>query len=82
MLPGSYELKITAAGFRAYVETDVIASINNITRVSVKLEVGGTTEQITVAASAAMLQSDKADVHVELNSKEVMDMPLAKQRKS
>jgi hypothetical protein len=80
VLAGTYELKVSAAGFRTFVETDVAITINNVARVNVKLEVGGTTEQITVAASAALLQADKADVHVEINAKEITDLPLANYR--
>ena len=80
VLAGTYELAVTAAGFRPFTETDVNATINNVTRIDVKLEVGGTTEQITVSASAALLQSDKSDVHVELNTREVTDLPLANYR--
>ena len=80
VLAGTYQLKVTAAGFRPFVETNLAVTINNVARVNMKLEVGGTTEQVTVEASAALLQSDKADVHVELNAKEVTDLPLANYR--
>jgi hypothetical protein len=68
VLAGTYELKVTAAGFRPFTETDVVASINSVTRVDVRLEVGATTEQVTVIAGAALLRSDKADVHTDLNT--------------
>ena len=80
VLAGTYELKVTKAGFRPFVETDVVATINSVTRVDVKLDVGATSEQVTVAASAVQLQSDTADVHVELNAREVTDLPLANYR--
>src|SRR5437867_1879677 len=80
VLPGTYVLKVTASGFGPYTGSEVSASINNVTRVDVKLEVGGVTEQVSVAASSALLQSDTADVHAELNTKEVTDLPLANYR--
>ena len=80
VLAGTYELRVTAAGFRTFETTGLVVTINNVTRVNVKLEVGSTSEQVTVAATAALLQSDKADIHVELNAKEVTDLPLANYR--
>jgi len=80
VLPGTYILKVTASGFGPFTDSEVSASINNVTRVDVKLDVGGVTEQVSVAATAALLQSDKADVHVELNTKELTDLPLANYR--
>ena len=77
---GTYDLKVTSQGFRTSTRTGVIAAINEVTRVELRLEVGATSEQVTVQAAASVLQTDKADVHVELTSKEVMDMPLGTSR--
>ena len=52
VLAGNYQLKVTATGFRPFVETNLAVTINNVARINVKLEVGGTTEQVTVEASA------------------------------
>jgi outer membrane receptor protein involved in Fe transport len=48
--------------------------------VDVQLELGQITEQVVVAASAAVLQTDKTDVHVELDSKAVTALPLPNYR--
>ncbi len=77
---GTYDLKVGSQGFRTVTRTGVIAAINEVTRVEIRLEVGATTEQVTVQAAASVLQTDKADVHVELTSKEVMDLPLGTYR--
>src|SRR5947208_261254 len=57
---GAYDLKISATGFRQLIKTDIEVAINTVTRVDTKLEVGQTNEQVTVSASAAMLQTDKS----------------------
>ena len=74
--PGSYELKVTAQGFRSFVDTAIGATANTVTRIDVKLEIGATTEQVTISGSAALLQTDKADVHMELGAREVTSLPL------
>ncbi|HEU0140883.1 MAG TPA: carboxypeptidase-like regulatory domain-containing protein, partial [Bryobacteraceae bacterium] len=68
LLPGRYDVKVVAAGFRTYTQTNVEITINTVTRVDVKLELGQVTEQITVEASAAALQTDKSDVRSEITS--------------
>src|SRR6478672_5163780 len=50
LLPNAYDLKVTAAGFRTFTQTDVVISINNVTRADVKLELGQLAEQVTVEA--------------------------------
>ena len=76
VLPGAYTLTVSRGGFRTYNKTGVEVTINTVSRVDMQLEVGAIAESITVAASAGVLQTDKADVHTEIASKEVTDLPL------
>ena len=76
ILPGSYEVKVASQGFRTSTRTGVDISINTVTRVDMKLEVGQMTEQVTVSASAVALQTDKSDVRTELASQAITSMPL------
>jgi hypothetical protein len=80
VLGGSYDLKVTAQGFRTATQTDVTVTINTVSRVGVRLEVGAVTEQVTVAASAALLQTDKSDVRHEITGQAMVNMPLSNYR--
>lgn len=80
VLPGTYTLRVSAPGFRTVTREDLTVSINTVTRADIKLEVGTVTEQITVAASAAMLQTDKSDIRTEITSREVANLPLSNYR--
>ena len=80
VLAGSYDLKVTAQGFRVATRTDVTVTINTVSRVDIGLEVGSVTEQVTVAASVAMLQTDKSDVRAEITSHAVANLPLSAYR--
>jgi hypothetical protein len=80
VLPGRYELRVSAAGFKTFSRSGLEVTINTVTRADVKLEVGAITEQVTVEASAAVLQTDKADVHVELSSREITTLTLPNYR--
>jgi hypothetical protein len=76
LIPGSYDIQITSPSFRTYRKTGVPASVNTVSRVDVQLELGGTTQEVTVAANAAVLQTDKSDVHTDLTSHETTNLPL------
>jgi hypothetical protein len=78
--PGNYTLKAGVQGFKEYIKTDVMVTVNNVTREDVPLEVGARTEMVTVSAEATVLQTDKADVHKEINTKEVTNLPLGNYR--
>ena len=80
VLAGTYEAKITASGFRPVTRTAVEVTINTVTRVDVKLEVGAITEQVTVAAAATQLQTDKSDTRAEITARAVTNLPLGNYR--
>jgi hypothetical protein len=80
VLPGRYDLKIVAKGFRSYAQTDVEVSPNTVVRVDVRMEVGQVTEQVNVEATAAQLQTEKSDTHAEISSKAIASLPLSNYR--
>jgi hypothetical protein len=76
VLPGEYDLRATAAGFRTSVRTSIDVTINTVTREDLRMEVGQITEQVTVTAAAVLLQTDKSDVHTEISGQVVQNLPL------
>jgi hypothetical protein len=77
---GTYDLKVTAPGFQSVNQQGIVISINNVTRLDLALKVGQVSDSVTVDASVAQLQTDKSDVHSEIGSKEVTNMPLPRYR--
>ena len=73
---GDYSLAIAAPGFRSLTRTGITVTINNVTRVEARLEVGQVTEKVTISAIAAALQTDRSDTRAELNARTVVEMPL------
>jgi hypothetical protein len=73
---GTYDLKVSAQGFRTVTKTDVEVAINTVTRQDMRMEVGAVTEQVTVQATAAALQTDKSDVRHEITGQTVQNLPL------
>jgi len=80
VLPGIYELHVSAAGFRAVTTTNVSATINTVTRVDIQMQVGPQSQEVTVTGAASELQTDKTDTHVELGSHEIGKLSLPNYR--
>src|SRR2546422_3940849 len=78
--PGEYDLKVTASGFKPLTQTGLRVAANTVMNGDAKLQVGAVTEQVTVEASAVTLQTEKTDLHTELTSKAILDMPLNQYR--
>ena len=80
LLAGRYDMVVTAAGFRTLNRTGIEVTINNVTRVTAGLDVGQVTEQVSVSASAAALQTDRSDTRSEIGSRTVVELPLPSYR--
>ena len=78
--PGNYDLKVTASGFKPLTQTNLTVTANAVMNGDAKLQVGAISEQVTVEASTVTLQTEKTDVHTELMSKAILDMPLNQYR--
>jgi hypothetical protein len=76
IMAGTYDLKVSAPGFRTSTKTDIEISINTVIRADMRLEVGAVSEQVTVAATAAVLQTDKSDVRHEITAAAITQLPL------
>lgn len=74
---GVYRLEVQIAGFKKAVRDRVDVLVNNDTRVDIQLEPGGVSETAEVVASLALLQTDRADVGRQLETRQLQDMPLA-----
>lgn len=77
---GPYDVRVTLTGFREAVRSRVPVTAGQISRADVKLEVGNLTEAVTVQSQAELLQTDKADIHTELKSTEITNLPLNQYR--
>ena len=76
LVPGTYDLETTMAGFRELRQTGLRVSAGNPVRVDLKLEVGALAETVSVVGETTVLQTEKADLSTELTSKEVVNLPL------
>lgn len=75
--PGTYEVKIVANGLKEAVITGVLVDVGNIARVDTTLQMGSTTQSITVEATAPLVQQDTTTYDAQVNRKFVEDLPNA-----
>ena len=73
--PGVYRVSISATGFKTITTDGVRVSANAVARVDSQMEVARTSETITVTAEAQMLQTDRSDVHSDLNATQIQSLP-------
>src|SRR5205085_11168157 len=54
---GTYEVRVTAMGFRATIMTNVLVSSSNIVTLNITLQVGTTTETVTVTSENIQVET-------------------------
>jgi hypothetical protein len=75
--PGGYELKASAAGFKPAERTGIALRSYQASGLTVRLEVGGVTDSITVTAEGALLDTESASRGVTVDSKLVGDLTVS-----
>lgn len=73
---GTYSVRVTMEGFRGFGRPGVQVTLNSTARVDAKLEVGQVTEEVTVSAESPILQTDRAEVRSELNTRQLTELPV------
>jgi len=77
---GTYTLTASASGFQATKRTGISVAIGQVNTLDIQMAVGAVSQEVTVQASAAVLQTQKADVHTEISSYAVQNLPLSTYR--
>jgi hypothetical protein len=73
---GTYSVLISKPGFQHFETVNVEVAINTTVRVDAALRVGSQTETVNVSASGeSELQTDRADVHGEVTSQSLQELP-------
>lgn len=74
---GTYQLEVTKEGFRSFAAPNILVNQNNVVRVDARLEVGVQSERVEVSADAAAIETDRADVHAEVSTQQLENLPQA-----
>jgi outer membrane receptor protein involved in Fe transport len=75
--PGSYDVAVEAAGFRAKRETGLTLQVDQTARLDVQLSVGSQADSIEVKADMPLLNTENASKGDVVVNEEITEMPLA-----
>ncbi len=73
---GDYRVTFEMQGFKTAVREEVKLNVTDVLRVDARMEVGQTTESLTVTAEAPLLQTETPEVATLMGTKQVIDLPL------
>ena len=71
---GKYDVKATAPGFKVAERKGIVLNVNDRDRVDFQMNIGATTETVTVEANALTVQSDSSEVSSLVNSTQITEL--------
>ena len=73
---GPYELDVTATGFKKFVRQNLTIQAAQVLPVNVTMDIGATTESVTVAAEATMLKTETGDISTNVTVQALDTLPM------
>ncbi len=76
LVPGNYDLKVEAAGFKSVAQKGISITINQLARVDVQLEVGTSVQTVDVEATATQLNFESSARAEGVGPDTINELPL------
>ncbi len=76
LLPGRYQIEVTAPGFNRLLRRDVTVSTGLTTSLNLHLTPGAPDQTVTVSADAPLLQAADSDIQTSIPRPDVLGLPL------
>lgn len=73
---GPYRLEAALSGFRTYVQTGIVLTVNATPAINIVLALGELSEQISVSANATMVETRSTGVGQLIENQRVLELPL------
>jgi hypothetical protein len=74
--PAVYSLKITANGFKEYVRSEIVLSVNQSAEINIPLTVGNLADTVEVTAAAPLLDTTTQTQSSTLDQRQVTELPI------
>ncbi len=77
LLPsGVYDVEVTVQGFKKFRQNGIVLEINRTARVDAALAIGAQTDQVTITADAAMVNTSNAQIGRTTSGAEINSLPI------
>ena len=73
---GGDSLEVTAPAFSKYEQTGIVLEVGQNVQVNIPLTVGAVSQEVHVAANAAMVETQDTSVSEVIDQKRIVDLPL------
>ncbi len=75
-VPGVYDVSVEKTGFNKYANTHIQLNVNQIYVVPVALQVGSVTQEVTVQAKPAQIETTSMQLGTTVGAQQIVNLPL------
>ncbi|HSP69903.1 MAG TPA: TonB-dependent receptor [Bryobacteraceae bacterium] len=72
---GTYEMSVTVAGFKRFIRQNLTVQVAGTIRIDVVLEVGATSESVTVTEAAPLLKTESGELSHNVSTDRLNNLP-------
>lgn len=73
---GPYEISVNASGFKNFVRSGITVQVAQTLRIDIPLEIGASSESVTVSAEASLLKTESGDVSSNVDVSTLDTLPM------
>jgi hypothetical protein len=73
---GNYEVTVTVSGFKKYTRSGLTVQVAQTLRIDVVLEVGATSDSVTVSEAATLLKTESGELSHNVVAKSLDELPI------
>ena len=76
LIPGTYRVSVELSGFKKLVQEGIEVRVGDRLALELTLEVGGATEEVTVSATAPLLETTTGSIGQVVDARRVAELPI------
>jgi hypothetical protein len=76
VLPGTYRITVNSTGLEQAIINDLIATVGQVASIRVHMQIGASTETVTVSAKGEQLDFETTDISTLIAPSDVQNLPL------
>jgi hypothetical protein len=77
LLPvGTYTLKVSALGFKTYVQNGIVLDLGQSSSINAQLSIGATNETVTISSSVPLINTTTSEVGTTVQNRDIENLPL------
>ena len=73
---GTYTVTINASGYKKFVTKDVKVDVGRESSLTITMEVGGVSEEVTITSSGELVNSTNGELSTSISTQQVRELPI------